>query len=351
MLWPGLKPRHADAADLAACAALLREGSKTFFAASRLLPPRLREPATVLYAFCRVADDAADQDGGRPEQTAQLRLRLARVYEGRPLPLPIDRALADLVSDYALPRDLLEGLFEGFDWDAGGRRYETLDELLDYAARVAGTVGAMMSLLMGRRAPDTVARACDLGMAMQLTNIARDVGEDARNGRLYLPQSWLREVGIDPDAWLARPEFSPALASVIARLLVAADELYRRAESGVRALPLDCRPGIRAARLLYAEIGAELARQGLDSVARRTVVPGRRKLQLLVRALGGVAMAGRARVLPDLPAAQFLLEAVIALPLPEDEPVYQPAWRVDRHAARMLELLEQVERRREMGEA
>jgi phytoene synthase len=348
---PWSEPRHADAADLAACASLLREGSKTFFAASRLLPPRLRQPATVLYAFCRVADDAADLDGGRPEQIAQLRLRLDRIYEGRPLPLPIDRALADLVSDYALPRELLEALFEGFDWDAEGRRYDTLDELQAYAARVAGTVGAMMSLLMGRRAPDTVARACDLGMAMQLTNIARDVGEDARNGRLYLPESWLREVGIDPDAWLARPVFSPALASVIARLLVAADELYRRAESGVRALPLDCRPGIRAARLLYAEIGAELARQGLDSVSRRTVVPGRRKLQLLAWALGGVVLNGRAHPLPGLPAVQFLLDAVIAAPMALAEPVPRPAWSFDRHAGRMLELLERVERRRELGEA
>jgi phytoene synthase len=349
MSW--LEPRHAEPGDHAACAALLRQGSKTFFAASRLLPPRLRTPATVLYAFCRVADDAADLDGGCPERTARLRLRLARVYEGRPLPLPIDRALADLVADYALPRALLEALFEGFDWDAAGRRYETLDELLDYAARVAGTVGAMMSLLMGRRSPETVARACDLGMAMQLTNIARDVGEDARAGRLYLPRAWLQEAGIDPDAWLARPAFCPALASVVARLLVAADELYRRAESGLHALPLDCRPGIRAARLLYAEIGAELARQGLDSVARRTVVPGPRKLRLLGRALTGAAASGEALALPPLPSAQFLVAAVAAAAVPR---ATQPAaawWDVDQHIERFIELLERAERRRELGEA
>ncbi len=349
MPWP--EPRHAEAADQAACAALLRHGSKTFFAASRLLPPRLRQPATVLYAFCRVADDAADLNGGRPDQTAQLRLRLARAYEGRPLPQPIDRALADLVRDYALPRPLLEALFEGFEWDAADRRYETLDQLLAYAARVAGTVGALMSLLMGCRRADTVARACDLGMAMQLTNIARDVGEDARNGRLYLPLSWLREAGIDPATWLARPEFTPALAGVVARLLLAADELYRRAETGMRELPLDCRPGIRAARLLYAEIGAELYRRGLDSVSQRTVVPGRRKLPLLARALGGAAVGGRAAALPSVPSAQFLVDAVLAAPAPALKAPRMPRWSFDQHAGRMLELLERVERRRETSEA
>ena len=348
---PGSDGRHAEEGDLAACGVLLRHGSKTFYAASRLLPPRLRAPATVLYAFCRVADDAADLDGGRPEQTAQLRFRLARAYDGRPLPHPIDRALADLVRDYALPRELLEARFEGFEWDAAGRRYETLDELLGYAARVAGTVGVMMSLLMGRRGPDTVARACDLGMAMQLTNIARDVGEDARGGRLYLPLAWLREAAIEPDAWLARPRFDPALAGVVARLLLAADTFYRRAESGVLELPLDCRPGIRAARLLYGEIGVELARRGLDSVSQRTVVPRRRKLQLLARALAGAARGGMSSELPGVPEAQFLLDAVKAAPAPRESVASAPWWDLDQHAGRMLELLERAERRRQMGGA
>ena len=347
----GSDDRHAEPGDLAACGVLLRHGSKTFFAASRLLPPRLRGPATVLYAFCRVADDAADLDGGRPDQTAQLRFRLARAYDGRPLPHPIDRALADLVRDFALPRELLEALFEGFEWDAAGRRYETLDELLAYAARVAGTVGVMMSLLMGRRGRDTVARACDLGMAMQLTNIARDVGEDARGGRLYLPLAWLRDAGVEPEAWLARPRFDPALAGVVDRLLAAADGFYRRAETGLRELPLDCRPGIRAARLLYAEIGVELARQGLDSVSRRTVVPRHRKARLLLRALGGAARSGVAAELPAVPEAQFLLDAVAAAPPPRENVAAVPWWDLDRHAGRMIELLERVERRREMGGA
>ena len=93
----------------------------------------------------------------------------------------------------------------------------------------------MMALLMGARAPHLLARACDLGVAMQLTNIARDVGEDARAGRLYLPLAWLREAGIDPDAWLTRPAFTPALGDVVRRLLQQADVLYARAGAGIAA--------------------------------------------------------------------------------------------------------------------
>ncbi|MDC6171039.1 phytoene/squalene synthase family protein, partial [Paucibacter sp. XJ19-41] len=268
---PEAHPPLLDA-DLAACRASLAANSKTFHAASLLLPPAVRAPATVLYGFCRLADDTVDIEGGRRLAITQLRRRLDRVFEGRPQAVAADRALAAVVARYAIPRALLDLLIEGLSWDVEGRSYETLDELQDYAARVAGTVGAMMSLLMGVREAPALARACDLGVAMQLSNIARDVGEDARMGRLYLPRQWLREAGIAPEAWLAAPRFEPALAGVMQRLLASADELYARAASGVASLPMACRPGINAARLLYAEIGHEVARAGGDSVSRRAVV-------------------------------------------------------------------------------
>ena len=113
-----------------------------------------------------------------------------------------------------------EALIEGLEWDAEGRRFETLSDLYSYCARVAGTVGVMMTLVMGQRKPDIVARACDLGCAMQLTNICRDVGEDARAGRLYLPLSFMREAGLDPDEWLKNPVFNDQIAGIVRRLLV-----------------------------------------------------------------------------------------------------------------------------------
>jgi phytoene synthase len=303
--------------DLRACRRLMRGGSKSFFAASLLLPARVCAPASALYAFCRLADDAIDLGQDPAAEVAGLRRRLDAIYDGRPDALDADRALAHVVHRFAVPRLLLEALLEGFLWDATGRRYETLEAVQDYAARVAGTVGAMMALVMGVHTPRALARACELGIAMQLTNIARDVGEDARNGRLYLPRAWLHEAGIDPDTWLRAPRFDAALAAVVERLLQAADALYRRAEHGVAELPRDCRSAILAARLVYAEIGVQLQRDGLDSVSRRTVVSKRRKLALMARAAGAALRAPPPLVgLPALPAVQFLVDAAARLPVP-----------------------------------
>jgi 15-cis-phytoene synthase len=212
------------------------------------------------------------------------------------------------VARYRIPQALFAALLQGFEWDTQGRRYETLQDLHDYAARVAGTVGAMMALLMGVRSPEGLARACDLGVAMQLSNIARDVGEDARMGRLYLPRQWLREAGLDPDAWLAQPSFSPALAQVVQRVLDAADTLYQGVDAGVACLPLACRPGINAARFIYAEIGREVARRGCDSVSTRARVSGRRKAWLLLKAMSQMAPRAAAQSLPPLAANRFLVE-------------------------------------------
>ena len=318
-------------ADLAACRDLLRNGSRSFHAASLVLPPRVRAPATALYAFCRLADDAIDGARGSPASLARLSSRLARVYEGRPDPHPADRAFAAVVEAHALPRALPEALLEGLMWDAEGRRYASLAGLQAYAARVAGSVGAMMAVVMGVRDPAALARACDLGVAMQLTNIARDVGEDARMGRVYLPLEWLEEAGIEADGLLARPFFSPALGAVVARLLASADALYDRAAPGIGALPLACRPGIGAARLIYAEIGREVARRRLDSVSSRAVVRGRRKLALLARSLAAapLAITGPGLAAPPLAETRFLVQAVVASPArAAREPLARIPWLI-----------------------
>jgi 15-cis-phytoene synthase len=298
--------------DLAACRQLMRGGSKTFFAASLLLPSRVRAPASALYAYCRLADDAIDMGTDPMAEMQLLQSRLDAIYQGRPGPADADRALCQVVHRFAIPRELLDGLLDGFLWDAQGKHYETLADVQAYGARVAGTVGAMMALVMGTRSPTAVARACELGVAMQLTNIARDVGEDARNGRLYLPRAWLREAGVDADAWLQSPVFNAGIAAVTKRLLDAADTLYERAEHGISELPMDCRPAIQAARLVYAEIGHQLARNGLDSVNRRTVVRKRRKLTLIAVATGAAFIPPH-HPLGDprpLAAIQFLVDAV-----------------------------------------
>ena len=299
------------ATDAAICRAMLRQGSKSFHLASKLLPERAREPATALYAFCRLADDAIDLEGGQGDALASLSARLDRVYAGSPDDDPVERALSATVHEFAVPRAVLDGLIEGLAWDAAGRVYETLSDLRAYGARVASTVGVASTLLMGERSKAALARAADLGVAMQLTNIARDIGEDARAGRIYLPLTWMREAGIDPDAWLRAPNFDVRLAGLVKRLLAEAERLYQRSISGIALLPGDCRLGIHAARLIYREIGQELARRGYDSVSQRTVVPTYRKLGLMLKAaLAAKRQSADVAEEPPLEETGFLIDAV-----------------------------------------
>jgi phytoene synthase len=268
---------------------VLRAGSKSFHLASRLLPQRVRAPATALYAFCRHADDAVDEAGSERDArfaVDALRARVDRIYTDRGLDGVVERAFAGVVERFAIPRAIPDALVEGMAWDVEGHHYATPEDVRAYGVRVAGTVGLMMTLIMGRREPEVLARACDLGVAMQLTNIARDVGEDARRGRVYLPEVWLEEAQVDRAALLAAPTATPGLRVVVGRLLGEADVLYARGDTGIAHLPRDCRTAIRAARLVYAAIGDDIRRADLDSVTRRAVVPLYRKLWLVFRALG-----------------------------------------------------------------
>ena len=335
-------PFDTAAADRAACRALLRDGSKSFHAASKLLPSAVRDPAIALYAFCREADDVIDAGGGNLDW---LRERLHLAYEGRPLALPSDRAFAWVVDRFAIPRALPEALLEGFAWDAEGRRYADLAALHAYAVRVAGTVGAMMAVLMGVRDRARLAAAVDLGVAMQLSNIARDVGEDARNGRVYLPLDWLAEAGIDSEAFLTAPVHSAALGAVVGRLLEAADQRYRAASAGITRLPLGCRLGIGAARLLYAEIGEEVGRRAMDSVSGRAVVSGRRKARVLAAGLPAMMLPLRRLAGACVPEGVFLVDAVTRQS-PRSILVGPslPWWAIADRLRWTLELFERLER-------
>jgi phytoene synthase len=338
------------AADYAACRELIRQGSKTFHAASLLLPKSVREPSYALYAFCRLSDDAVDGPDARNDAVERLRERLGRLYAGRPAAHPADRAFAHVVEAYAIPKALPEALLEGLAWDVEGRRYATLAELRAYSARVASAVGAMMTVIMGVREPSVLARACDLGVAMQLTNIARDVGEDARAGRVYLPLDWLAEEGVDPDRFLERPFFDARIGRLTQQLLAEADRLYVRAGSGVRGLPAACRPAIQAARLIYREIGEEVRRNGHDSISRRAVVAGGRKFRLALRAAGAAAIPGRVGLDHALPETQFLVSAVMSAPRPERQNFRGPWAAVDDRVGWVIDLFGELdERQRDYG--
>jgi 15-cis-phytoene synthase len=325
------------------CRHAIRNGSRSFHAASRLLPARTRKRAFALYAFCRLSDDTIDLNGGSIDALDRLRKRLVRAARGRPLPYAADRAMADLMLRCAIPAALPEALLEGLAWDAEGRTYETIDELLDYAARVAGAVGVMMALIMDVRSPAALARACDLGVAMQLTNIARDVGEDARLGRIYLPKQWLREAGIDADALLSESNFDDRLRPIVARLIREADTLYARARAGIALLPANCRPAILAAALIYQEIGREIERNAFDSFTQRARVPTTRKLLLMAEALGRSLTLSEAAATPPLACANFLIDvAGSSHKISRGAPRSIAAWR--ESFIRVLGVFERLER-------
>jgi phytoene synthase len=274
------------AEDFELCSGFLHKGSSSFHAASKLLPDDVRRGTVMLYSYCRLADDLVDELGDPARALGILHRRLDRVYRDVPCDHPVDRGLLCAAKTWGIPKAVFEALLEGFQWDSGERHYETIEELIEYCVRVASTVGVMMTLVMGESSVPTLARACDLGVAFQLTNIARDVGEDARNGRVYLPEAWLRDEGLSSKALIAEPQVSEPLRRVIDRILRVADQIYVDAEVGVRMLPHSCQPAVQAAHLIYRSIGGILRDElDLDSISSRARSNGRQKVQWAVVAL------------------------------------------------------------------
>ncbi len=262
---------------------IMSHHSKSFSWGARLLPARFRQDATALYAWCRRCDDAVDLPSD-PEialaAVAGLRDELGRVYGPNDQPDPILGGFQDVVRRHDLPRRYADDLLDGMAMDVGFVRYRSYDDLLLYCYRVAGTVGLMMAHIMKVRDPDALRRATDMGIAMQLTNISRDVAEDERRDRVYLPEDLLDlgATGTEPDVRAGR---------AVAELLRRAEGFYASGDQGLAAMPVRCAVAIRAARLIYSDIGTQIARRGFDVRAGRAFVSRPRKLWLALRAVVG----------------------------------------------------------------
>ena len=280
----------------------IAKGSKSFAAAARLFDPATRRDVMRLYSWCRHCDDVVDgQEGGQgqvvsaepPEaRIAALRRDTARALSGETAGLdPSFRALATVARRHAMPQALFEEHLKGFALDVEGRRYETLDELLLYCWHVAGVVGVMMSSVMGVREEAVLDRAADLGLAFQLTNIARDVVADAGEGRVYLPLGWLRAEGLAP-ADLADPGHAEAVARLQARLVAEAEPYYASARIGIDHLPRRSAWAIATAARVYRRIGLKLVEQGAAAHGRRISTTKAEKLGAIA---SGAAIALRSR--------------------------------------------------------
>ena len=275
--------------------------SKSFALASRVLPPQSRDAAAVVYTWCRRADDAVDEapPGEAAPALVRLRRELDEVYgdEGAPRD-PVLAAFAAIARSRGVPRVYPAELLAGMEMDVVGTRYRTFDDVIAYGYRVAGVVGLMMCHVMGVDDDRALQHATHLGIAMQVTNICRDVAEDWARGRLYLPDDLLARHGAAGLAdQLGSPlpaRAVPALAATVREMLAIADRYYASGDRGLARLPWRCAFAVRSARHIYAAIGRRLERTGCDVTAGRAVVPTWRKLALVGgSALWAVAQAPR----------------------------------------------------------
>jgi 15-cis-phytoene synthase len=292
-----MSPRVKAALD--ECRGMITKGSKSFSLAARLFDSETRDAAFFLYGWCRYCDDQVDQ-AGMEESREQLEQRLRTLAEatrsafsGAAQEQAVFIAMQYIVRRYSIPAHYALELIEGMAMDARATRYHTFNDLLLYCYRVAGTVGLMMSHVMGLRDEQALKHAADLGMAMQLTNIARDITEDAEMGRIYLPIQWIEEAGMVPEE-IAAPKNRQKLALVTRRLLREAERYYVSGDAGLWHLSFRSACAVAAARHVYAAIGSLLLLKGSSAWDQRTYVTGPQKMSAI---LGGMV-----QVLASIPA-------------------------------------------------
>lgn len=279
--------------------AVIVQHSKSFALASRLLPEPSRDEAAVLYAWCRRVDDAVDGAPATAGVLARLRDDLDRAYAGETTD-PLLAAFGHLARLRHIPRAYPDALLDGMAMDLAGTRYRTIDDLFGYAWRVAGVVGTMMTHVLGVADDDALVPAAHLGIAMQLTNVCRDVAEDWQRGRLYIPDELLGDARGLADA-LGSPlpaSAVPALATAVRELLALADRYYRSADRGLVALPWRAALAVRSARDVYAAIGARIARTQHDVSAGRAIVPRHEKLARVALAAMRIGASAPRRLAP-----------------------------------------------------
>jgi 15-cis-phytoene synthase len=273
----------------------IARGSKSFAAASRLFDRATRERVWLLYAWCRACDDLADaQDmgGALGDQSgtfaavASIRDMTRAAMTGEPTGNPAFDALGVLRAETPVSQAMLDDVIAGFDLDAAGWRPRSEADMLRYCYHVAGAVGVLMAAVMGVAAQDadTLDRACDLGIAFQLANIARDVSEDDAAGRCYLPTEWLAAADIPPGE-LTKPHYRHALVPLIARLADLAAYYEASARIGAARLPFRQRWAILSAAGIYGAIAREVKRRGAHAWDHRVHTGKAAKAGFVARAL------------------------------------------------------------------
>ena len=268
------------------CRQKAAESRSSFLAAFRFLPQRRQDAMTVLYAFCRELDDVVDDCTDM--QVAQTTLNwwradLAKVFDGGAPEHPVCRALQGVVAEFALPHDELAEIIEGMQMDLTQARYENFVELQLYCHRVAGVVGRLITRILGFSRPETLDYADKMGLALQLTNIIRDVGEDARNGRIYLPMEDLQRFDV-PAQTIMQAAPTPQFAELMAFQIARARATYREALALLPAADKKAQKmGLILAAIYYALLN-EIERDGAQNVLKyKIAIPGPRKKRIALK--------------------------------------------------------------------
>jgi len=290
----------ADAAlreDYARCASITRRSSSNFYYAFMLLPAERRQALYSVYAFCRFVDDIADdavgdEAGGKPAKLlARWREELERVFNGAPTHA-ISRALAYNVRRFAIPRRYFEEIIDGVEMDLGRTRYATFEELRLYCYRVASAVGLVCIEIFGYRNPRTREYAENLGIAFQLTNIIRDLSEDAARGRIYLPLEDLSRFDVSEDEIL-RGADTLELRRLLEHEVERARSFYAQAENALAAEDRAAMVCAEAMRSIYRALLERIASKGCGVVGRRHRISTPRKLYLVGRTWAGTRLRAR----------------------------------------------------------
>jgi 15-cis-phytoene synthase len=273
------------------CRNVTRQSATSFYNAFRLLPSDRRAALDAVYAFCRFVDDVADDEGQRDPAALLRRWReeLAAVYDGTPSHA-IGIALADAAPRFGLAREHFEELIRGVEMDLRCRRYQTFDDLYAYCYRVASTVGLLCIEIFGRTQPSATDYAVDLGIAFQLTNILRDVNEDAERGRIYLPLEDLERFGCTEDD-LLQARYSANVAALMAFECGRARAYYLRAQG---ALPPEDRRALapaEAMRFIYERLLGRIESRRFDVFGPRITLPRYEKVGLALAAWGRSQLA------------------------------------------------------------